>query len=77
MNREERKQIVERIYDSLAERGYRPVDQLIGYILTGDPTYITNHRGARQLAGEVDRFDLLKDMLRDYLAAGESGRHSA
>lgn len=77
MNQEERKEIMERVYDSLAERGYRPVDQLIGYILTGDPTYITNHRGARQLTGKVDRFDLVKDMLRDYLTAGESGKHSA
>ena len=47
------------------------MDQIIGYILTGDPTYITNHSGARQLAAGVDRYDLLEDLLRAYLTAGD------
>lgn len=71
MNQAERKAIVERIYASLMEWGYRPMDQLIGYILTGDPTYITNRSGARQLVTGIDRYDLLQDLLRAYLTTGE------
>ena len=47
------------------------MDQIIGYILTGDPTYITNHSGARQLAAGVDRYDLLEDLLRAYLTTDD------
>ncbi len=43
------------------------MDQLIGYILTGDPTYITNHSGARLLVADIDRYDLLQDLLQAYL----------
>ena len=77
MNQAERKAIMERIYAALTEWGYRPVDQLIGYILTGDPTYITNHSNTRQLAADVDRYDLLQDMLRAYLSADETVERSA
>lgn len=77
MNQAERRTIMERIYESLKERGYRPMDQLIGYILTGDPTYITNHSGARQLAADIDRYDLLQDMLQMYLSADETVERSA
>ena len=69
MNQAERKQTIDHIYAALVERGYRPMDQLIGYILTGDPTYITNHNGARRLIAAVDRYDLLCDLLADYFAA--------
>lgn len=71
MNQAERRAIMERIYGSLTECGYRPMDQIIGYILSGDPTYITNHSGARQLAAGIDRYDLLEDLLRAYLAADD------
>lgn len=77
MNQAERKAIMERIYESLTERGYRPMDQLIGYILTGDPTYITNHSGARLLAAGVDRYDLLEDLLRAYLTTDGTVERSA
>lgn len=77
MNQAERKAIMERIYEALTERGYRPMGQLIGYILTGDPTYITNHSGARLLAARVDRYDLLEDLLRAYLTTGETVERSA
>ena len=77
MNQAERRTIMERIYESLKEWGYRPIDQLIGYILTGDPTYITNHSNARQLAADVDRYDLLQDMLRAYLLVDETVERSA
>ena len=77
MNQAERKAIMDRIYASLTERGYRPIDQLIGYILTGDPTYITNHSNARQLAADIDRYDLLQDLLLTYLITGEIVERSA
>ena len=77
MNQAERRTIMERIYESLKKWGYRPMDQLIGYILTGDPTYITNHSGARQLAADVDRYDLLQDMLQAYVSADEKVERSA
>ena len=77
MNQAERRAIMERIYALLTERGYRPMGQLIGYILTGDPTYITNHGGARKLAADVDRYELLQDMLQAYLLAGETVERSA
>ena len=77
MSQAERRTIMERIYESLKKWGYRPMDQLIGYILTGDPTYITNYSGARQLAADVDRYDLLQDMLRAYLSADETVERSA
>lgn len=67
MNQAERRLVMERAYTSLTERGYRPVDQIVGYILTGDPTYKTNHSGARQLVVGVDRYDFLGDLLWDYL----------
>lgn len=57
---------LQQIHAILQEKGYRPVDQIIGYILTEDPTYITNHNGARQLASSMDRDELLKDMLSYY-----------
>ena len=77
MSQAERRTIMERIYESLKKWGYRPMDQLIGYILTGDPTYITNHSNTRQLAADVDRYDLLQDMLLAYLANGEIAERSA
>ena len=69
MEQTERKMIVAQVYDALSEKGYRPVDQLIGYILSGDPAYITNHNGARRTITQVDRHDLLKDILTDYFSA--------
>ena len=77
MSQAERRTVMERIYASLMEWGYRPVDQLIGYILTGDPTYITNHSGARQLVADIYRYDLLQDLLLAYLGTGETVERSA
>ena len=53
--------------DALKEKGYNPVNQLVGYILSEDPTYITTYKGARSLIRKVDRDDLLQAMLRSYL----------
>ena len=56
-----------RILEQLKEKGYNPVNQLVGYILSEDPTYITNHNNARAMIRKVDRDDLLQAMLRSYL----------
>lgn len=69
MEQSERKKIMNRIYAALIERGYRPVDQIIGYILTGDPSYITNHNGARRMIAGIDRHELLCDLLTNYFAS--------
>ena len=58
---------VPKVYDALKEKGYNPVNQLVGYILSEDPTYITTYKGARSLIRKVDRDDLLQAMLRSYL----------
>lgn len=54
------------VFRALAEKGYCPIAQISGYILSGDPVYITNHDGARQIIARIDRFDLLRDMLIKY-----------
>lgn len=61
------KERVMQIYDALKDKGYNPVGQLVGYILSEDPTYITNHNGARSLVSRIDREELLKDMVAEYL----------
>ena len=62
-----RKQRVMQVYNALKEKGYNPVGQIVGYILTEDPTYITNHNGARKMISRIDREELLKDLVTDYL----------
>ena len=62
-----RKKRVMQVYDALMEKGYNPVGQIVGYILTEDPTYITNHNGARQMISRIDREELLKDLVVGYL----------
>lgn len=58
-----------RVYEALQEKGYRPVEQIVGYILTEDPTYITNYNHARQLISRIDRDTLLQDMVSVYFSA--------
>ena len=60
-------EVVQQVYDALKEKGYNPVNQLVGYILSEDPTYITTYNGPRSLILKVDRDDLLQAMLRSYL----------
>ena len=61
------KEILEIVYDALEERGYNPIDQIVGYILSGDPSYITSHNKARNLVRQLDRDDLVEELLRSYL----------
>ena len=63
----ERKMLLKAVYDALSEKGYNPINQLVGYILTEDPTYITNYKNARGLIRRIDRDDLMAAMLKEYL----------
>lgn len=73
MEQFERKRVMDHIYTALIEQGYRPVDQIIGYILTGDPSYITNHNGARRMIAAIDRHELLCDLLINYFTSEARG----
>ena len=55
------------VFDALNEKGYNPINQIVGYLLSEDPTYITNHKNARSLIRKIDRDDLLGAMLKEYL----------
>ena len=59
--------ILSAVYDALKEKGYDPINQIVGYILTEDPTYITNHNGARTLICKMDRDELLQTLVKSYL----------
>ncbi len=63
----EAREIISQVYESLKEKGYNPNNQLIGYILSGDPTYITNHNNARSLIRKIERDELLEEILNVYL----------
>lgn len=65
---QEIKDIMVAVYAALQEKGYNPVNQIVGYILSEDPTYITNHNNARSLIRRIDRNELLQALVRDYLA---------
>jgi len=61
------KDILNTVYDALKEKGYNPVDQIVGYILSGDPSYITGHNNARNLIRMIERDQLVEELLKDYL----------
>jgi len=64
---DEMKEILSQVYRSLTEKGYNPINQIVGYILSEDPTYITNHNNARSLICKLDRDELLQELVRHYL----------
>ena len=64
---EEMKEIMKQVHAALKEKGYNPINQIVGYILSEDPTYITTHNNARSLIRKVDRDELLQQLVRDYL----------
>ncbi|WP_026504672.1 IreB family regulatory phosphoprotein [Butyrivibrio sp. NC3005] len=59
--------ILEVVYEAMLEKGYNPVNQIVGYIMSGDPTYITSHNGARSLIMKVERDELVEEMLTQYI----------
>ena len=60
-------QVLEQVYTALTEKGYNPVSQIVGYIMSGDPTYITSHKNARSLIMKVERDELVEEILRQYI----------
>lgn len=67
---EEMKAILGEVYTALKEKGYNPINQIVGYILSEDPTYITTHNNARSLIRKIDRDELLQELVREYLNQG-------
>jgi uncharacterized protein (UPF0297 family) len=65
--RTETKEIITAVYNALLVKGYNPINQLVGYIITEDPTYITNYKNARTLISRLDRDELLQELVRSYL----------
>ena len=61
------REIWKQVYKSLEEKGYNPINQIVGYILSGDPTYITSHNNARNLIRQVERDELLEKMVKNYI----------
>lgn len=65
------KEIILSVYNSLEEKGYDPINQIIGYILSGDPTYITSYNNARSAVCSIERDELLEELLKEYLKKGQ------
>lgn len=61
------KEVIDSVYEALTEQGYNPVSQIVGYVMSGDPTYITSHNGARSLIMKVERDEILEELLQDYI----------
>jgi uncharacterized protein (UPF0297 family) len=61
------KDVVDSIYEALTEKGYDPVSQIVGYVMSGDPTYITSHKGARSLIMRVERDEIIEYLLQYYI----------
>jgi uncharacterized protein (UPF0297 family) len=62
------REIISSVYDSLKEKGYNPISQMVGYIMSGDPTYITSHNGARSTIRKLERDEILEEIVKYYLA---------
>lgn len=60
-------QVLEEVYVALTEKGYNPINQMVGYIMSGDPTYITSHKSARSLIMKVERDELLEELMKVYI----------
>ena len=68
------KEILRIVYEALDEKGYNPVNQIVGYIMSGDPTFITSHKNARSLIMKVERDELVEELLKEYIA-GKAWEH--
>lgn len=66
-NANEAREILDNVYKALKEKGYNPINQIVGYILSGDPTYITNHNNARGIIRRLERDELLEEVVKFYL----------
>ena len=59
--------VIHQVYAALTEKGYNPVNQIVGYVMSGDPTYITSHKGARSLIMKVERDEIIEELLKFYI----------
>ncbi len=66
-DKENMRRILRNVYEALTEKGYNPVNQIVGYLLTEDPTYITNYNGARSMICKIDRDELMQVLVQEYL----------
>lgn len=71
-DKENMRRILRNVYEALAEKGYNPVNQIVGYLLTEDPTYITNYNNARSMICKIDRDELMQVLVREYLFEKEA-----
>ena len=62
------KEVLDVVYTAMEEKGYNPVNQIVGYIMSGDPTYITSYKGARSMIMKVERDELVEELLKDYVS---------
>ena len=65
------REILKKVYKALQEKGYNPINQIVGYILSGDPTYITSHNDARNLIRQIERDEFLEKMVKNYIGLDE------
>ncbi len=61
------KEVLDVVYNAMSEKGYNPVNQIVGYIMSGDPTYITSYKGARSMIMKVERDELVEELLKEYI----------
>ena len=66
------REVLEKVYQALVEKGYKPVNQIVGYIMSGDPTYVTNYGGARTLISKVERDEILEELMKVYIEVMQS-----
>ena len=66
-DKENMRRILRSVYEALTEKGYNPINQIVGYLLTEDPTYITNYNSARSMICKIDRDELMQVLVKDYL----------
>ena len=66
-DRENMRRILRTVYEALTEKGYNPINQIVGYLMTEDPTYITNYNNARSMICKIDRDELMQVLVREYL----------
>ena len=71
-DKESMRRILRNVFDALSEKGYNPINQIVGYILSEDPTYITNYGNARSLICKIDRDELMQVLVREYLFSKDS-----
>ena len=70
------KKVLELVYIAMKEKGYNPVNQIVGYIISGDPTYITSHKNARSMIMKVERDEIVEELLREYIRSESWKRRS-